>query len=51
MTNVLLPAEALLPTLAAEYALDEPLACHLIRRGFNDHYRVRAGAAEYVLRL
>lgn len=49
--NVILPAEALTPMLMREYALPEPLECTLIRRGFNDHYRVAVGDRRFVLRV
>ena len=44
VANTLMPANALLPHLAAAYDLEPPLSCELIERSFNDHYRVAAGS-------
>jgi Ser/Thr protein kinase RdoA (MazF antagonist) len=49
--NILLEPETMLPALTTGYDLRPPVACELIRRGFNDHYRVRAGESRYVLRV
>jgi Ser/Thr protein kinase RdoA (MazF antagonist) len=51
MTNILLDTSDLLPVLTAEYDLSTPVTCTLLRRGFNDHYEVRAGQDRYILRL
>lgn len=37
--------------VAAEYDLGAPVACRLLRRGFNDHYIVTAGDSRYMLRV
>ncbi len=44
-------AGALAAHLAAEYALDGPVRCTLLNRGFNDVYRVDAGEARFILRV
>ncbi|MFN8558035.1 MAG: phosphotransferase [Dehalococcoidia bacterium] len=49
--NEQIPAAALAPLLTAAYALPEPLQCTVIRRGFNDAYRVTTAAGEYVARV
>ncbi len=51
MPNILFNAIDVLPVLAAEYDLSPPLKCELIRRGFNDHYRVETSTKCYILRL
>ena len=50
MPNILLDAVHILPILAAEYDLPAPIDCALIRRGFNDHYKVGTGAETYIFR-
>ena len=49
--NALVAAETLIPYLEQHYDLSAPVECTLIRRGFNDNYRVRAGEDPFVLRL
>ncbi len=49
--NILVAAEELILYLQDHYDLPPPVACELIRRGFNDNYRVRAGETQFVLRL
>jgi Ser/Thr protein kinase RdoA (MazF antagonist) len=51
MTNTLLDASTLLPVLTAEYNLPAPVECVFLRRGFNDHYEVRAAQGRYILRV
>lgn len=45
-----LVAEELAHLVAAEYALPDPRVL-LLRRGFNDNYRVTAGGERYILRI
>jgi Ser/Thr protein kinase RdoA (MazF antagonist) len=49
--NTLLAAGDLPGILANHYELRAPVECEFIRRGFNDHYRVRTGDRQFVLRL
>ena len=49
--NALLAAADLPDILADHYELRAPVECEFIRRGFNDHYRVRTGDREFVLRI
>src|SRR2546428_982904 len=49
--NTLVAAADLPEILADHYELKAPLECEFIRRGFNDHYRVRTGDREFVLRI
>src|SRR4051794_12354203 len=51
MLNVKIDAQALVPMLLADYALPPSVQVEFIRRGFNDHYLVRAGADRFVLRV
>lgn len=51
MPNTLVAAEALIPYLQMQYDLPAPVECALIRRGFNDTYRVQAEQDAFVLRL
>ena len=37
--------------VAANYALEPPIACRWIHRGYNDHYRIEAGESRYVFRI
>ena len=48
--NTLLKSEEVLALLNAHYSLDKIQSCHLIRRGFNDHYLVELENARYVFR-
>jgi Ser/Thr protein kinase RdoA (MazF antagonist) len=43
--------DSLIPYLREEYALEAPLACSLIRRGFNDSYLVESSAGKFVFRI
>jgi Ser/Thr protein kinase RdoA (MazF antagonist) len=51
VTSSVLAARALLREVAADYALDEPFDCQLIRRGLNDSYLVKTATDDYVLRI
>ena len=45
-------AAALGEFIAAHYALDGPVSCSFVNRGFNDTYAVHAaGGAQFILRL
>ena len=37
--------------VVANYALEPPITCHWIHRGYNDHYRIEAGSSRYVFRI
>ena len=50
VANALLDAPALTPWLESRYGLSS-LDCDLIRRGFNDTYRVSAGGDVFILRV
>ncbi|HEX5323573.1 MAG TPA: phosphotransferase [Capsulimonadaceae bacterium] len=43
--------DALIPYLREQYALEDPITCSLIRRGFNDSYLVEAAADKFVFRV
>jgi Ser/Thr protein kinase RdoA (MazF antagonist) len=49
--NTLLAAGDLPAILADHFELRAPIECEFIRRGFNDHYRVRTGDRQFVLRI
>jgi len=51
MSKPILEPDALTPLLEREYDLTPPITCELIRRGFNDHYRVRSGGESAILRV
>ena len=51
MAQPILEAESLTPNVSADYDLPPITGCELIRRGFNDHYLVKAKDRQYVLRL
>lgn len=51
MTNVKIEARELLPVVLADYDLPPDVQVEFLRRGFNDHYLVRAGAQCFVLRV
>ncbi len=51
MTTPVLEPHVLTPLLEREYGLPPPITCELIRRGFNDHYRVTAGEQSAVFRI
>ncbi len=47
----LIASEALLPLVAKEYRLDEPIHCRLACTNDNDHYLITAGDTKYMLRV
>lgn len=49
--NEQIEPEALIPHLTREYAVGLPIACSLIRRGFNDTYLVAAADRKLVFRV
>ncbi len=49
--NAQIPASDLLPVLLADYALPPEVRIEFLRRGFNDHYLVNAGADRFILRV
>ena len=49
--NTLLKPDEVLELVRANYSLDAPQTCTLIRRGFNDHYLVTAGQTKYIFRV
>ena len=51
MPNILINATDLTPILTANYSLPPTVECELIRRGFNDHYKVFTPTERYILRL
>ena len=51
MAEPILEAESLISGVSANYELPPITGCELIRRGFNDHYLVKAKDQQYVLRL
>ena len=49
--NTLLESADILELVQANYSLDTLQTCTLIRRGFNDHYFIKAGQAKYIFRV
>ena len=49
--NTLLKSDEVLELVRANYSLDTPQTCTLIRRGFNDHYLFKVGQARYIFRV
>ena len=49
--NTLLKSDEVLELVQANYSLGTPQTCTLIRRGFNDHYLLKAGQARYIFRV
>jgi Ser/Thr protein kinase RdoA (MazF antagonist) len=43
--------QSLATAVAANYALEAPLSCKLIRHGFNDNYLIESNEQKYVLRV
>jgi Ser/Thr protein kinase RdoA (MazF antagonist) len=51
VTSSLLSAKALLTEVMTDYALSQPVACQLLRRGLSDTYLVRTLHDPYILRI
>lgn len=49
--NTQFPEEAIRQHIESHYALNGPIACEFLRRGFNDHYLITTVEAKYVFRV
>lgn len=49
--NSILDPQAIVDVVTAAYALEQPITCTFIQRGFNDHYLITAGAQHYICRV
>jgi Ser/Thr protein kinase RdoA (MazF antagonist) len=51
VTSSILSSEALLQEIAANYAIEAPLSCQLLKQGLNDSYLVKTASEHYILRI
>src|SRR6266700_1395297 len=51
VTSSILSSEALLHEVAADYAIETPLSCQLLKQGLNDSYLVQTANEQYILRI
>ncbi|GHH99456.1 phosphotransferase [Neobacillus kokaensis] len=49
--NTVIDEPTLVKTVSGFYNLTGPISCKFIRRSFNDHYLIKAGTKQYVLRV